>query len=143
MSRPDVLQQLPTHPTRRAMAQARRAVWEPDARDVEIARLHDEEGLTIRTIATQVGLSSSRVGYLYHRYKIRMEERTQREHEEADGERAPTMAREVVPGGTNWGGAPSLRGAERPTTPVPRPLAPWARRARARCTGRVGLSLRS
>ncbi len=103
MSRPDVLKHLPTHPTRRAMAQARRAAWEPDVRDVEIARLHDEDGMTIRTIATQVGLSSSRVGYLYRRYKIRMEERMQREHEEANGERAPTMTREVVPCGTDWG----------------------------------------
>jgi hypothetical protein len=77
MSRPDVLKQLPTNPTRRALAQARRAAWEPDARDVEIARLHDEDGLTIRTIATQVGLSSSRVSYLYQRYKFRMGERAQ------------------------------------------------------------------
>jgi len=75
MSRADLREQLPTHPTRRAIAQARRAAWQPDARDLEIARLRDEEGLTIRAIAARVGLSPQRVSSLYRRYKIRMEER--------------------------------------------------------------------
>ncbi len=85
MSRPDIREQLPTRPSHRAIAQVARVTWEPDARDVEIVRLRDEEGLTIRVIATRVGVSRSRVDYLYRRYKIRMDERAQREHEEADG----------------------------------------------------------
>jgi len=85
MGRPDIREQRPRRLGRRALAQAARVAWEPDPREVEIVRLHDEEGLTIRGIAMQVGLSRSRVHYLYHRYKIRMEERVQREHDEADG----------------------------------------------------------
>ncbi len=85
MSRPDIREQLPTRPSHRAIAQVARATWEPDARDLEIVRLRDEESLTIRGIATQVGLSRTRVEYLYRRCKIRMDERAQREHEEVDG----------------------------------------------------------
>jgi len=85
MSRPDIYEQRPARPSHRAIAQAARTAWEPSPPEVEIVRLRDDEGLTVRTIATQVGLSSSRVGYLYHRYKIRMEEGMQREHEEVDG----------------------------------------------------------
>lgn len=85
MSRPDIREQLPRDPTHRAIAQAARAAWATDPREVEIVRLRDEEGVTIRAIATQVGVSRTRVDYLYRRYKIRMEERAQREHKEADG----------------------------------------------------------
>ncbi len=85
MSRPNIREQLPTRPSHRAIAQVARATWEPTSRDVEIVRLRDEEGLTIRAIATRMGVSRSRVDYLYRRYKTRMDERTQREHEEADG----------------------------------------------------------
>lgn len=75
MSRPDVLEQLPYDPVRRAKAQAIRAAWRPDARDVEIVRLRDEEGWLFARIARQVGVSAQRVRYLYQRYKIRMGER--------------------------------------------------------------------
>ncbi len=85
MSRPDIREQRPTRPSHRAIAQAARVAWEPTSRDVEIVRLRDEEGLTIRAIATRVGVSRSRVDYLYRRYKIRMDERAHREREEADG----------------------------------------------------------
>lgn len=75
MSRPDVLEQLPYGPVRRAKAQAIRDAWQPDARDVEIVRLRDEEGWAVKEIAGRVGVSSQRVSYLYQRYKIRMGER--------------------------------------------------------------------
>jgi predicted DNA-binding protein (UPF0251 family) len=73
MRRPDILTQLPRNPTRRTIAQAARAAWEPEARDLEIARLRDEEGLSNAAIAKQIGVSYQRVNYLYRRYKIRME----------------------------------------------------------------------
>jgi len=82
MSRPDIREQRPTRPSHRAIAQAARTAWEPSPPEVEIMRLRDDEGLTVRAIAARVGLSRSRVSYLYHRYKIRMDERAQREHEE-------------------------------------------------------------
>ena len=107
MSRADIREQRPSRPSHRAIAQAVRVAWEPSAREVEIVRLRDEERLTVRAIATRVGVSRARVDYLYRRYKSRMDERVQREHEEADGERASTVAREVVPSGTDWDGASS------------------------------------
>lgn len=85
MTRPDIREQRPTQPSHRAIAQAVRAAWEPSPRDVEIVRLRDDEGLTVRAIAARVGLSRSRVSYLYQRYKIRMDERAQREHEKGGG----------------------------------------------------------
>jgi len=75
MSRPDVLERLPFGPERRAKAVVKRAAWEPDARDREIVRLRDEEGLRVRDIAPQVGVSPQRVSYLYRRYWIRIGER--------------------------------------------------------------------
>ncbi len=79
MTRADILEHLPTRPSHRARTQARRAAWQPDARDLEIIRLRDDEGLGVRTIAKRMGLSSSRVSYLYQRYKIRLGEREQEE----------------------------------------------------------------
>lgn len=75
MSRAEVLERRPSRPSKRVHADARRAAWEPDARDREIVRLRDEEGWTVARIAAEVGVSGQRVSYLYLRYKIRMGER--------------------------------------------------------------------
>ncbi len=75
MSRADVLERITTRPDRLPRSLARRAAWQPDARDVEIVRLRDEEGWTVTRIAAEVGVSGQRVSYLYRRYWIRMGER--------------------------------------------------------------------
>lgn len=75
MTRADVLERLPSRPSKRAHADARRAAWEPDARDREIVRLRDEENWTVARIAAEVGVSGQRVSYLYRRYWIRIAER--------------------------------------------------------------------
>jgi len=82
MTRPDVLERLPSRPSKRVHADARRAAWESDARDREIVRLRDEEGLRVREIGARVGVSPQRVSYLYRRYWIRMGEREKAEQDE-------------------------------------------------------------
>ncbi len=75
MSRPEILERMTTRPDRLSRALAIRQAWQPDARDREIVRRHDEEGQTFAAIAPTVGVSPQRVRYLYHRYWIRMKER--------------------------------------------------------------------
>ncbi len=82
MSRAEILEQLPSRPSEHAKAAALRALWQPSVRDLEIVRLHTEEGLPFNQIAQRVGVSPQRVSYLYRRYHIRLEERVQEEQDE-------------------------------------------------------------
>ncbi len=49
MSRAEILEQLPSRPSEHAKAAALRALWQPSVRDLEIVRLHTEEGLSFNS----------------------------------------------------------------------------------------------
>ena len=85
MSRAEILEQLPSRPSEHAKAVALRALWQPSARDREIVRLHDEEGLSHAAIAKRIGVASQRVSYLYRRYMIRLAQRIQEEQDDGPG----------------------------------------------------------